>query len=427
MLCYACLPSALTTLTNADSSLFNTAGVCLSHMSKSCAKYDASTLLTVLESHRVSKPTLAALRVKVGQARHKTRLLTEPTALLAVCGTCGKTGSVSMPDRTKYVKDPFVVCTTCSSSSTATAAAAANKHGIWCLSCQTTVNGRAVPYKPSVRACAGFEFVTVAQYYTVVAGACADFAPNSAAHHRRCGRVYDLSGMVKQIQSAKLYSMPAGSVPSCVGATRHARIATPSGRFVSWAFGVTAAPPVGVESKDSLTLPSAKELLHTLRGLFLSYNMPDAQGASVHTLNILYERAFSQQCFKCGKTGVKDTHCTHITCCGGVWCYVCEQRVGKAHKCPVNLERGDLTRYESGQLLSAVDAVTWFHVAKLARYARSWLCTVGVTHGLFTLLTHSSWSVFLAQHAQLVFHTDIEQAWFQSVRLCDDVCRECYF
>lgn len=411
VLCHACLPSAVSAAAAADGATFTEKGLCLSHMSATCSKFSAKALLAAVTPH-VGPDVVRLLLLKLHETRYMAQAIEKPLSLLAACQDCGTCATVAPPELPAHSIPPFVVCTRC-------------KGDAICLACRHSVCGSARPVPRAPRAAPGFTFVEV-DFGFVYDDAEGRYELVDGEQHLHCCYFMSFQDVVKAVRVRPVIFRNA--VPPRVDAPA-VPVPFPSPdveRFFKWAAGCVVLP-TGMEVTCDMATVDELPLLTLLRQSFAHLVRDVVIRKARHVLDVLFDRAMTQRCPKCGKCGVKDANCTHIGCCAQTWCYVCEKRAAASHACPLSLERGDMLPTEEGVLLAAADAVAWFHVAKLATYARAWLCHVGVARGLFTLLTHPAWRVFVAEHASKMFITDAEQLWFMTVRLNADVRRECYF
>ena len=420
VICLDCLPLALTAVTGADGVTLTMRGLCLSHMSHVCSKGTTASLFKAVSPY-VDVALIYALKRKVFATQHASHTLDAPLSLMAACDGCGATASIDPPDVSYYgACAPFAWCKKCKSVTDAI-----------CLMCNQTAAGLVNVNKRTQCVAPGFAFASMETTYTFVDGKC---VLSDIARHNKCASFSSFESVcafVRETRWMDSASTAAGLHTGAMPTAQRTPVVFPSDsvqRFFNWAVS-SVVYPVGMEPRADMDLVDEATLLHVLRSSFSSVSSwkTECERKSRHALDVLYDRAMKQRCFKCGKAGMKDTHCTHIGCCGLTWCYVCEQRVTAAHACPLALERGDMFSFEEGTLLSPIDAVSWFHTAKLASYARAWLCNVGIARGLYTLLMHSAWRTFVMEHASKMFVKDSEKVWFITVRLNEDVRRECCF
>ena len=417
VLCAACVPAALESVATESSTLMTEKGLCLTHMSSTCSRTTGSGLIDYASQY-ITADLRSRLMLKLSHTAHTKCTVTRPLSCMALCPSCGDTASLDIP-KSLFNDSPFIICRRCPLQPP------------WCLNCHRNVGG---PFfereKKRPKAALHFSFVNVIATVACRNGVPQGVLPNGPLEHKQCTSLTCLNTIIETVRDTVVkpaLAITHSNVPE-------KPVPFPSHDvevFYAWALS-KHKPMSGFEAchfaEDKL--PSAMELLSTVRHMFHP-SLPDAalrRSLSKRVLTILFERALSQRCRTCGKAGVKDLSCTHIACCGKTWCYVCEDFVLKKkgmHPCPMTLQRGGLDG--GGNALGAAEAVEWFHIAKLACYARSWMQANGIAAGLATLLSHELWRPFIAQHACKLFTTDVEKRWFATVRVNVDVQRECCF
>lgn len=425
ILCGDCVSPALEAV--ASEGVLTDKGLCLSHMSSACSRTTGNGLIDYA-SRYISADLRTRLHQLLSHTAHKKCTVTRPLACMALCPSCGETASLDVPT-TMFNTSAFIICRRCPDQPP------------WCLQCKRNVVGKFYgDTKPPKVGEHSFSFVNVMLTFTRLG-----LVPNGPHEHNTCATLTCLDVVINVVRAPDVKPAPAiASAPEVEFETgkpkpKPKRVPFPSLAtevFYAWAFSKHRPMP-GFEklfrksNASVLVLPSDTELLATAR----HFSNPCSSDAKImrsmsrRVLDVMFERALSQRCRQCGKAGVKDLSCTHIACCGKTWCYVCEDVVlkKKGHPCPLSLQRGGLDVVGDDLALGAAEAVEWFHVAKLAFYARTWLQAVGVAVGVATLLTHTLWKPFFVEHASKLFVTEAERRWFAAMCVNADVTRECCF
>lgn len=131
-----------------------------------------------------------------------------------------------------------------------------------------------------------------------------------------------------------------------------------------------------------------------------------------HLLHALFRFAQTSSCARCGMTGRKNDACSHVTCCGRQWCYMCGDTVrlegaaaaasASVHGCPVYLERGGLSPADP-TVLSPSRALEVFHHVKHAVVVHALIGCLGLPAALVALRTHAAWGAWWKSHGHWAF------------------------
>ena len=368
------------------------AGVCMLHHTKTtCGAYTLKGIVALLRS--LADPAADALVDTVLQCArdsgHKRFAAANPCARCVACPTCGVRLSVG-PGLGAYVA--VHVCESPVLTSV-------------CITCDRTV---------------AVDAGTVATRREPVPGPChadcvSDFCvvPTKFTTHR-CRPMLPFGDMLRTLRRTGGGGSSRSGIVLAKGVCRPAATTRGDLQYFQWVRGAVRAQVMeslaGVDPEaegralvlmsDAVAMEEAVQACVAMAGQQMDVCRP--------YLDFVYAAAMKQTCPTCGKDGVKDDMCTHISCCR-MWCYGCGKALQdkKAHVCEFGLHM-EAGRGPDGTICASSPgaAVAMFHIAKLLHYMRHWLCCVGVPRGIVTLRSHEQLGPCWVEYGHLLFAND---------------------